>query len=251
MKYGRFLINGEVKYGMVDVDRVIELTGPYLNEFTAPTDRIHYLHEVKPLLPVEPRQIIAIGLNYKEHAKEMNLPISEDPLMFMVSPSALIGPDDMIKLAKPGHSIEYEAELAVVIGKEAYKVKEEDALGVVFGYTIGLDISDRDLQNLDGQYTRAKSFVTYKPVGPFVETDVLPHKLSVQLKQNGVLKQNGNTKDMIHSVEKIIAAVTDVMILSPGDIILTGTPKGVGPLSAGDVIETTISDIGKLTNRVE
>jgi 2-keto-4-pentenoate hydratase/2-oxohepta-3-ene-1,7-dioic acid hydratase in catechol pathway len=251
MKYGRFLINGEVKFGMVDVDRVIELTGSYLHEFTAPTDRIHYLHDVRPLLPVEPKQIIAIGLNYKDHAKEMNLPVSEEPLMFMVSPSALIGPNETIQLAKSDHSIEYEAELAVVMGKRAYKVKEEEALSFVFGYTIGLDISDRDVQRLDGQYTRAKSYLTYKPIGPFVETDVLPHKLSVQLKQNGIIKQKGNTKDMIHSVEKIIAAVTDVMVLAPGDIILTGTPKGVGPLSSGDVIETIISGVGTLTNRVE
>lgn len=251
MKYGRFLINSEVKYGMVDVDRVIEFTGDFLDPLSTPTDNIHYLADVKPLLPVDPKQIIAIGLNYKDHARELNLPLPEDPMMFMVSPSSVIGPDDTIKLAKPEHKIDYEAELAVVIGKEAYKVKEEDALSVVFGYTIGLDISDRDLQNKDVQYTRAKSFLTYKPIGPYVETDLKPNRLSIQLKQNGVLKQDGNTRDLIHTVEKVIAAVTDVMVLEPGDIILTGTPKGVGPLSAGDVIETTIPGIGTLKNFVE
>lgn len=251
MKYGRFLINGEIKYGMVDVDRVIELTGAYVQKYTAPTDRIHYLKDVQLLAPVEPRQIVAIGLNYTDHAKELNIPLPEDPLMFMVSPSAIIGPNETIKLAKPMHQIDYEAELAIVIGKRAYKVKEKDALDVVFGYTVGLDISDRNLQSQDGQYTRAKSFLTYKPVGPLVETDINPHKLSIQLKQNGTLKQDGNTKDMIHSVEKIIEAITDVMILEPGDVILTGSPKGVGPLSTGDMIETTINGIGTLKNDVK
>jgi 2-keto-4-pentenoate hydratase/2-oxohepta-3-ene-1,7-dioic acid hydratase in catechol pathway len=251
LKYGRFLINGDVKYGMVDVDRVIELTGPFLDPHSAPTDRIHDLNAVKVLAPVLPKQIIAIGLNYKEHAKELGYALPEDPLMFMVSPSSIIGPEEAIQLAKPDHQIEFEAELVIVIGKEAYRVKEEEALSVVFGYTIGVDVSDRNIQKQDGQFMRAKSFLTYKPIGPFIETAVKPQKLSIQLKQNGVLKQDGHTSDMIHTVEKIIAAVTDVMVLEPGDIIFTGTPKGVGPLSPGDILETTIDGIGTLKNRVE
>ncbi|MGV3489470.1 MAG: fumarylacetoacetate hydrolase family protein [Tuberibacillus sp.] len=251
MKYGRFLINGELKYGMVDVDRVIEMTGSFLQAISAPTDRIHRLEDVQVLTPVEPKQIVAIGFNYREHTVELNHEQPEDPMLFMVSPSSVIGPNDAIKLAKPEHKIDFEAELVAVIGKKAYRVKEEEALNFVFGYTIGVDVSDRDLQKRDGQYTRAKSYLTYKPIGPFIETDLRPQRLSIELKQNGVIRQSGNTENMIQSVAKMIAAVTDVMVLEPGDVIFTGTPSGVGSLTSGDLIETTISGIGTLVNTVE
>lgn len=246
MKYGRFLYNGEIKHGMVDGDRVIELLGTYLDEPAVPTDRVYRLEDVKWLAPVEPKQVIAIGLNYVDHAKEQNKPLPKEPMMFMVSPSAIIGPGESIRLAKPTHRIDYEAELAVVIGKKAHRVTEAEALDVVFGYTVAIDVSDRDLQARDGQYTRAKSYPTYKPIGPFVATDVNPSNLSIKLTQNGVTKQDGHTSDMVHSVEKIIAAVTEVMTLEPGDVILTGTPAGVGPLHPGDDVAATIEGIGTL-----
>ncbi|HET6872239.1 MAG TPA: fumarylacetoacetate hydrolase family protein [Sporolactobacillaceae bacterium] len=251
MKYCRFRVNQEVKYGMLDADRVIELTGHFIDSGSAPTDRLHNLDEVELLAPVEPKQLVAIGLNYLDHAKEQNKELPEEPMMFMLSPSAIIGPNETIVLAREGHRIDYEAELAVIIGKEAYRVTEEDAFDYIFGYTIGNDVSDRNLQNFDKQYTRAKSFSTYKPMGPFVETNLDPKAVSIQLRQNGELKQDGNTRDLIHSIPKIMAAVTEVMTLYPGDVLLTGTPAGVGPLAAGDELEITIEGIGTLKNTVQ
>lgn len=250
MKYCRFLHEGQVKFGMVDIDRVIELVDSYHSEVSVPTDQVHFLDEVDLLCPVEPSQIVAIGLNYSDHAKEQHKALPEEPMMFMIAPSAVIGPNDEIILARDDHQIEYEAELAVVIGKEAKNVKEEEALSYVFGYTCANDISDRDLQKKDGQFTRAKSFPTYKPIGPFIETNLQPQRLSVLLKQNGEVKQDGTTMDMIHSVAKIIATVTEVMTLQQGDVIITGTPAGVNPLHDGDEVEVEIEGIGSLKNRV-
>lgn len=250
MKYCRFLYEGRIKYGMIDVDRVVELSGSYLSKKTAPLEQVYSLEDVTLLSPVEPTQVIAIGLNYVDHAKEQNKPLPEEPMMFMVSPTAVIGPDEAIQLARPDHRIDYEAELAIVIGKKAHRVKSNDALDYVFGYTIGIDVSDRDLQNKDKQYTRAKSFSTYKPMGPVVSTGLKPNKLSVQLRQNDTLKQDGNTRDLVHSIEQIIETVSEVMTLYPGDVILTGTPAGVGPLQSGDRISATIEGIGTLNNYV-
>lgn len=251
MKYCRYVLNDEVKYGMIDVDRVIELVGPFIEQVAVPTDITYKLEDVNLISPVDPKQIIAIGLNYREHAKEQNKALPEEPMMFMVSPSAVVGPKDNIVLNNTEHRIDYEAELAIVIGKEAKHVSQDEALDYVFGYTCGNDISDRDFQKKDGQFTRAKSFHTYKPLGPVISTDIKPNQVGVSLKINGHTRQNGNTNDMIHSVEKIIETVTSVMTLQPGDVILTGTPSGVGPLKSGDHIELTIEGIGTLENIVK
>jgi 2-keto-4-pentenoate hydratase/2-oxohepta-3-ene-1,7-dioic acid hydratase in catechol pathway len=251
MKYCRFRVNGSEKYGMIDADKVVEMTGHYLEQTSTPTDQIYSLKDVELLAPVEPKQLVAIGLNYVDHAKEQNMDLPKEPMMFMLSPSAIIGPNETIKLARATHRIDYEAELAIIIGKEAYHVSEEKAFDVIFGYTIGNDVSDRDLQDFDKQFTRAKSFATYKPLGPVVETQLQPESVGIQLTQNGQLKQNGNTKDLIHSISKIIATVTEVMTLYPGDVVLTGTPSGVGPLASGDQLEITIEGIGTLTNTVD
>lgn len=251
MHYCRFLYNGTLRYGMVDVDRVIELTGSFLDSSHAPTDNVFYLSEVQLLSPVEPKQIVAIGLNYRAHAKELKYDLPPDPMMFMVSPSAIIAPGEPIRLAYKQHRIDYEAELAVVIGKEAYQVKAENAFDYIFGYTCGIDVSDRDFQNRDGQFTRAKSFHTYKPFGPWIATNLDPNHLSIQLKQNQVLRQNASTENMIHPVDKIIETITDAMTLYPGDVVLTGTPSGAGPLSAGDSLELFIEGIGSLRQPVE
>jgi 2-keto-4-pentenoate hydratase/2-oxohepta-3-ene-1,7-dioic acid hydratase in catechol pathway len=251
MKYCRFRVNQEIKFGMLDAERVIEMTGNFMDSASAPTDRLHNLGDVELLAPVDPKQLVAIGLNYLDHAKEQKKDLPEEPMMFMLSPSAIVGPNETIVLARDGHRIDYEAELAVVIGKEAHHVTEEDAFDYIFGYTIGNDVSDRHLQDFDKQYTRAKSFTTYKPMGPVVETKLDPKAVSIQLRQNGELKQDGNTKDLIHSISKIMAAVTEVMTLYPGDVLLTGTPAGVGPLASGDELEISIEGIGTLKNSVQ
>ena len=250
MKYCRFLQNGQIKYGMIDVNYVVELTESYIKKTMAPTNRLHRLEDVTLLSPVEPLQIVEIGLNYVDHARELDLPLPKELMMFMVSPSAVTGPNEAIVLAHPEHRIDFEAELVIVIGKKAHRVSEEAALDYVFGYTIGLDISDRDFQNGDGQYTRAKSYSTYKPLGPVVETSINPNKVSIQLQVNGELKQDGTTRNFVYSIEKIIETVTEVMTLYPGDIIFTGSPAGVGPIRKGDELETTIEGIGTLHNFV-
>lgn len=250
MKYCRFLVNDEIKYGMVDVNRIIELVGPFIGNVVVPTDSVYKLEEVTLLSPVEPKQMVAIGLNYFDHAKEQKKMLPQEPMMFMVSPSAVIGPNDTIELNNDSHRIEHEVELVIVMGKEAKHVPKDEALNYVFGYTIANDVSDRDFQKLDGQNTRAKSFHTYKPIGPVIETRLNPNKLDISLKVNGEIRQNGKTSDMIHSVEKIIETVTGVMTLYPGDVILTGTPSGVGKLASGDKLELSIEGIGTLVNHV-
>ena len=250
MKYCRFLKDDTVKYGMVDGEQVIELVDSFLSGVATPTETVHKLEDVRLTTPVSPAQIVCIGLNYKDHAKEQGKKLPEQPMMFMVSPTAAIADQETIKLADTTHRIDYEAELGIVIGKEAYRVKADEAADYIFGYTIGNDVSDRDYQKLDGQFTRAKSFDTYKPFGPVIETDLKAEDLQVKLTVNGEVRQDGTTRDMIHSVEKIIEVITNCMTLHPGDLILTGTPAGVSPLKDGDHIEITIEGIGTLTNDV-
>ncbi|NHM32891.1 fumarylacetoacetate hydrolase family protein [Neobacillus terrae] len=250
MKYVRFSTNDEVKYGVLDGDQVHQLDGDFLNGEAKKTDTVFPLCEVKLLPPVKPGKIIAIGLNYALHAEESGKPLPEEPMIFMVSPSAVVGEGEEVFLPYLDHRIDYEAELAVVIGKTANKVSKEDALSYVIGYTCCNDVSDRDLQKKDGQFTRAKSFSTYKPLGPVIETDLNPNNLEIKLSINGEVRQHSNTNDLIHDVESLIETVTEVMTLEPGDIIITGTPSGVGPLKSGDEIKLEIEGIGTLTNYV-
>lgn len=250
MKYIRFVIENEVLYGMVDGENITKLNGNFITEKIEELDETYKISEVKVLPPVDPKQVVVIGLNYEKHALEQSKAIPEEPMMFMVSPSALIGQNETIKLPTLDHRIDYEAELAIVIGKEASQVSEENALDYVFGYTCCNDVSDRDLQKKDGQFTRAKSFKTFKPLGPCIETDLDPNNVNIKLTLNGEVRQDSNTNDLIHSIEKVISTITEVMTLNPGDVILTGTPSGVGPLKPGDKMEMEIEGIGKLTNDV-
>jgi 2-keto-4-pentenoate hydratase/2-oxohepta-3-ene-1,7-dioic acid hydratase in catechol pathway len=250
MKYIRFEAENETLYGILDGEVITKLSGNFIDGNPKKLDQTYALSEVKVLPPVEPKQLVVIGLNYEKHAIEQGKEIPEEPMMFMVSPSAVIASNEKIKLPTLDHRIDYEAELAIVIGKEAYQVNKESALDYVFGYTCVNDVSDRDLQKQDKQFTRAKSFKTFKPVGPCVETELDPNNANIKLTLNGEVKQNSNTNDLIHPIEKVIATITDVMTLNPGDVILTGTPSGVSPLSPGDKVEIEIEGIGKLRNEV-
>ncbi|QAS53609.1 fumarylacetoacetate hydrolase family protein [Halobacillus litoralis] len=251
MKYLRFQTSGEVCFGLLEGETITQLKGDYLKGAIEKSSVTYDLDEVTLLPPVEPSQVIGIGLNYALHAEETGKPLPEEPMMFMVSPSAVIADGEKIELPNMDHRIDYEAELAVVIGKEAKHVTKEDALSYVFGYTMGNDISNRHLQKKDGQFTRAKSFATFKPLGPAIETELDPNRTGIKLSLNGNIKQQSNTSDLIHSVEDLLVKVTEVMTLKPGDVILTGTPSGVGPLSPGDQVEIEIEGIGKLTNAVK
>lgn len=250
MKYIRFEAENEVMYGMIDGETITKLRGNFIGSNPEKLDQTYQLSKVKILPPVAPKQMVVIGLNYEKHAIEQEKAIPEEPMMFMVSPSAIIADGETIKLPTRDHKIDYEAELAIVIGKEAYQVNEKEALDYVFGYTCCNDVSDRDLQKKDGQFTRAKSFHTFKPLGPCIETALDANNAGVKLSLNGEVRQDSNTNDLIHPIEKVIATITNVMTLNPGDVILTGTPSGVGRLNPGDKVEIEIEGIGKLRNEV-
>ena len=202
------------------------------------------------LPPVRPTKIVAIGLNYKDHAAEMNKPLPAEPLMFMKPSTAVIGPGEAIQIPMWAGEIHHEAELAVVIGKRTSQATAETAMDAVLGLACGNDVTARDLQKKDVQYTRAKGFDTFAPIGPCVALGLDPSNLKIEGLVNGAVRQSSSTRELIHPVPKLIEFVSRVMTLLPGDVILTGTPSGVGPLKPGDTVTVRIEGIGELTNRV-
>jgi 2-keto-4-pentenoate hydratase/2-oxohepta-3-ene-1,7-dioic acid hydratase in catechol pathway len=202
------------------------------------------------LPPVRPSKIVAIGLNYKDHAAEMNKPLPPEPLMFMKPSTAVIGPADDIRLPMWAGEIHYESEMAVVISRRASRVKAADAMGHVLGLTCANDVTARELQKKDVQYTRAKGFDTFAPIGPCIALGLDPSSLRIEGIVNGSVRQSSSTRELIFAVPQLIEFVTKVMTLLPGDVILTGTPSGVGPLKPGDTVTVRIEGIGDLTNRV-
>lgn len=250
MKIAKYRYNGTEQHGVIKEEQIFPVKGDIYGEYQVADSGVP-LKDVQLLAPIAPRKLIAIGLNYALHAKESNKPLPDEPMMFMCSPNAIIGPEDTIELDNNQDRIDFEAEIAIVINKKAKNVKAKDAFDYVLGYTCANDVSNRDLQKKDIQYTRAKSFDTYKPLGPWIETDLKPNELDIKLWQNGELRQSSNTNDMIFHVDKLIEFVSHVMTLEQGDIIITGTPSGVGPMKTGDVIEIEIEGIGKLTNHVK
>jgi 2-keto-4-pentenoate hydratase/2-oxohepta-3-ene-1,7-dioic acid hydratase in catechol pathway len=215
-----------------------------------PTGQVLKLADLVVDLPVAPSKLIAVGLNYADHIAEMKRTPLGRPLIWFKAPSSLLAHNGQIEIAFPEHQTDFEVELAIVIGAVAKNVSAERAVDFVFGYTIGLDISDRDLQKSEKQFGRCKSFDTYTPVGPFVYTNVNPSDLPIALWQNGEVKQKARTSQMIYSVAEIISFASQSITLLPGDLILTGTPSGVGPIRAGDEIEAAIGDWPALRNRV-
>jgi len=208
------------------------------------------LDSLRLLAPVQPSKIICVGRNYIAHAKEHDAEVPEVPLLFLKPPSSLIGPEDKIVLPPQSKQVEHEAELVTVIGKRGRWIAPEDALEHVLGYTIAIDVTARDLQFRDGQWTRGKGFDTFCPLGPWIETEFDPADSLITCHVNGEMRQMASTRDMVFNVRQLIAFASTVMTLEPGDILLTGTPAGVGPLSPGDVVEATIEGIGTLRNPV-
>jgi len=249
MKIVQFLENDYKSYGILEGNEVVKVDGSIFGDVRMTNQRIP-LSQINLVAPIDPGKIIAIGLNYKMHAEEVNKPLPSEPMMFMVSPTAVIGQDESIELVNPENRNDHEAELAIVIGKTADHVTKEEALDYVLGYTCCNDISDRVIQKSDGQFTRAKSYATYKPLGPVISTDINPDNVDIKLTINGEIKQDSNTNDMIFSTAEIISFVSKAIRLEPGDVIITGTPSGVSPLKDGDVVEVEIEGIGKLTNKV-
>src|SRR3977135_401898 len=247
--FGGFRSGDRHFYGEVRGADVHLLAKPYWVD-VAPTGEVLKLANVDVDLPVAPSKLIAVGLNYADHIAEMKRTPLGSPLIWLMAPRSHLRHDGTIEIAFPEHQTDFEVELAIVIGAQAKNVSVDGALDFVFGYTIGLDISDRDLQKSEKQFARCKSFDTYTPVGPFVYQDVDLADVSIELKQNGEGRQKARTSQMIYSPAQIVSFASQGMTLLPGDLILTGTPSGVGPIKAGGELEARISDWPPLQNRV-
>jgi len=208
------------------------------------------LEAVRLLPPVQPSKIICVGRNYAAHAAEHQAEVPEIPLIFLKPPSALIGPGEAIVLPPQSQQVEHEAELAVVIGKRGRWIAPEEAQEHILGYTIANDVTARDLQRRDGQWTRGKGFDTFCPLGPWIDTDFDPADALITCRVNGDVRQMGSTRDMVFRIPQLIAFISSVMTLEPGDVILTGTPAGVSPLHDGDSVEVEIAELGLLRNPV-
>jgi 2-keto-4-pentenoate hydratase/2-oxohepta-3-ene-1,7-dioic acid hydratase in catechol pathway len=247
-------VTGEVdEHGIPDEDSVVvALNGDPLYVGLHLSDKEYPLAAVRLLAPVLPRsKVVGIGRNYAAHAAEMGGDVPDEPLMFLKPNTSVSGPADPIFYPRQTRELHYEGELAVVIGRICRDVPVEKAADVIWGYTVGNDVTARDLQRSDVQFTRAKGFDSFCPLGPWVETELDVSDLRVQTYLNGDLRQDASTKDMIFDVPTLVAHVSSVMTLLPGDVILTGTPEGVGPMDVGDEVEVSISGIGNLTNPVK
>lgn len=209
-----------------------------------------FLNKVKLLAPTAPSKIVLVGLNYRRHAEELRMPIPKEPLIFIKPPSSLCGQGDKIIYPKGVKRLDYEGELALVIKKKGRFIPESRAASYILGYTCLNDVTARDPQRRDGQWTRAKSFDTFSPVGPWLETQIDPSGLAIKTLVNGKLKQSSSTADFIFSIPRLVSFISRVMTLMPGDIISTGTPSGVGPMHPGDIVEVAIEGIGSLKNPI-
>jgi 2-keto-4-pentenoate hydratase/2-oxohepta-3-ene-1,7-dioic acid hydratase in catechol pathway len=249
MQIVRFRAGGKTRYGALEGSAVVEYSGTPWSVFKRGRRR-YALRQVVLLSPTVPSKVVAVGLNYRDHAVEMNMPIPEEPRIFLKPVSAIIGPDDPIVLPPQSARVEHEAELAVVVKKRCRNVPAERVRDYVLGYTCLNDVTARDIQARDRGPTRAKAFDTFCPLGPCIATDIDPNAVTVEALVNGVVRQSGSTKDFVFPVEDLVARVCEVMTLLAGDVIATGTPAGVGPLSAGDRVEIRIDGVGVLKNPV-
>ncbi len=254
MKVARFATPGDdPRYGVVDGDELVVLAAdPMFAGFDTTGERIP-LAEARLLAPVIPRsKVVCIGLNYADHRADMTMvDAPENPLMFLKPNTAVIGPGEAIKIPPVEGRITHESELVLVIGRIAKQVRAEDWRDYVFGFTIGNDVSARDQMFADGQWARAKGYDTFAPIGPWIETELDPSNLEISSTVDGEPRRHGNTKDLIHSLPDIVAYASDVWTLLPGDIIMTGTPSGLGGFLPGQTVDITIEGIGTLSNPAE
>jgi 2-keto-4-pentenoate hydratase/2-oxohepta-3-ene-1,7-dioic acid hydratase in catechol pathway len=263
MKYCRFQLDGQAHYGLVEsvagtetITRLL-LTSPENatgDKEDLPTKRTVYqaLSEAKVLVPVRPSKIVCVGRNYREHAAELGNEIPTEPLIFLKPPSSLLDPGENIRRPRLSQKVDYEGELGVVIGRTCYKLGDgEDVRPYILGYTCVNDVTARDLQKKDSQWTRGKGFDTFCPVGPLVTDEIDPWAgVAVETRVNGEIRQQGNTRDFIFALDIAIRYISRVMTLVAGDLIATGTPSGVGPLVAGDAVEVSVEGVGTLRNTV-
>lgn len=251
MKFLRFRASDKkIYYGWLKDDEVGLIEGDLFSEYRR-LEASFPLRSVKILEPVLPSKIICLGRNYPSHAQEQAVEVPEVPMLFMKAPSAILPDGGKIILPPQSHQVEQEAELVIVMGKRGRWIAAEEAEKYILGYTIGNDVTARDLQERDGQWTRAKGFDTFCPIGPYIETDLDAADTLITCRVNSELRQMSSTKEMVFTIPQIVAFVSSVMTLEPGDLIFTGTPSGVGVLEDGDSVQITIEGIGQLRNTVE
>ncbi len=251
MRIARYTTGDDPTYGLVDGagEKIAQISGDPLYSKIDLTGATTTVDEVRLLAPVIPRsKVIGIGKNYADHAKEMGGEAPAEPLMFLVPNTAVAGPGDPVVMPPQSDNVHYEGELAVVIGRMCKDISPAEATKVVFGYTCANDVTARDLQRSDGQWSRAKGFDTFCPLGPWIETDLDPGSVRLRTRLDGRIVQDGATADMIHDVWTLISHASHAFTLLPGDVILTGTPAGVGPVQEGQRVEVEVSDIGTLAN---
>ena len=251
MRITRFTTGEDPVFGLVDGagEKIAEITGDPLYQKIELTGATHLVDDVRLLAPVIPRsKVIGIGRNYADHAREMGTEVPAEPMMFLIPNTAVVGPGEPVVIPPMTSEVHYEGELAVVIGRLCKDVEPQDVAKVVFGYTCANDVTARDLQRGDGQWARAKGMDTFCPLGPWIETDLDTGDLSLVTRRDGEVVQDGTTADMVHGVATLVSHASKAFTLLPGDVILTGTPAGVGPVVAGQRVEVEIEGIGVLSN---
>jgi 2-keto-4-pentenoate hydratase/2-oxohepta-3-ene-1,7-dioic acid hydratase in catechol pathway len=250
MRVARFSLNGEPRFGIVDGPELVVLAGhPLVAGYETTGDRVP-IKEVKLLAPSIPSKVVCVGKNYADHIAEMNLSTEAEPTLFLKPSSSIVGPGDSIVLPAQSQQVDLEVELAIVMGQIAKNVTEADALNYVWGYTVANDVTARDLQFSDDQWARSKSFDSFCPLGPWIETEFVPEDQVLESRVDGEVRQNSTLTHMLHNVPKIISYISQNMTLLPGDVVLTGTPAGISPILAGQIVECEIEGIGTLVNPV-
>ncbi len=250
MRVARFSLNGEPRFGIVDGPELVVLAGhPLVAGYETTGDRVP-IKEVKLLAPSIPSKVVCVGKNYADHVAEMNLSTEAEPTLFLKPSSSIVGPGDAIVLPSQSNQVDLEVELAIVMGQIAKNVTEADALNYVWGYTVANDVTARDLQFSDDQWARSKSFDSFCPLGPWIETEFVPEDQVLESRVDGEVRQNSTLTHMLHNVPKIISFISKNMTLLPGDVVLTGTPAGISPILAGQIVECEIEGIGTLVNPV-
>jgi 2-keto-4-pentenoate hydratase/2-oxohepta-3-ene-1,7-dioic acid hydratase in catechol pathway len=258
MKFISYMENKIKKTGIIHGNSVKELTCTIIDaiktsniEEFLKNQSLTNFSDIKILAPVKPSKVVCVGLNYRDHARELNMEIPQEPVLFIKPPTSVIGTLDPIIYPPSSKQVDYEAELAVVISRKGYEITAKEADHYIGGYTVLNDVTARDLQSKDIQWTRAKSFNTFCPLGPCIETELNPSNQEISLKLNQEIKQSSNTRNMIFSPQKLVKFISNIMTLYPGDVIATGTPPGVGPMELGDTVEAEVEGIGVLRNYIK
>ena len=247
-------VDGEIVYGIITDEWFQPIAGsPFEHELVTmqPSGQPMALSSIRLLAPCQPSKIVCVGRNYADHAAEHGAEVPKEPLIFLKPPSAVVGPNDAIVLTSLSQQVEHEAELVAVVRVRARHLTRENALDCLLGYTCGNDVTARDLQRRDGQWSRAKGFDSFCPLGPWIETELDPSDQEVSCLVNGQVRQRGNTRDMVFDMKALLVYVTAVMTLEPGDILMTGTPSGVSPITSGDEVDVSVSGVGVLRNPVQ